>query len=99
MENRALLDSLLSEEHENILSKALIEEFSKVVADKRISRYGDAADALAILKIRVPKGVFVHVKSKFRVLNSPDDVILRTTDKMLPRWDSELFRFVFGFQG
>ena len=41
---RAISDLLLSEEHEIILPKALIEEFSKVVADKRISRHVDAAE-------------------------------------------------------
>ena len=51
------------------------------------------------MKILVARGVFVHVKLKFRVLNSPDDVVFRTTDKMLTRLGSELFRFVFGFRG
>jgi len=73
-----LLYLLLAKNQVLILSGAIVEEFARVAADKRIRRYVKSEDVAAFLKILFAKGVFVRVKSKFKVLGNADDDILGT---------------------
>lgn len=75
---RALLHRLFDEGHSVIVSRAIVEEFSKVVADRRIKRYTTAREAAVFLGSLISRGEAVLVKSRFRVLGSADDKILRT---------------------
>lgn len=73
-----LLDTVLAKNHALILSRPIIEEFSKVVADPRIKRYVEPEEAAAFLRMLVARGVVVRVTSRARTLKSADDVILNT---------------------
>jgi putative PIN family toxin of toxin-antitoxin system len=75
---RALLHRLFDEGHSVIVSRAIVEEFSKVVADRRIRRYATAHEATIFLRALISRGEAVPLKSRFRVLGSADDNILRT---------------------
>ncbi len=77
---RSLLKTILSKGHIIVLSEPIIEEFSRVVADKQIRRYVGAAEITGFLKTLVRSGEFVRLKSRFSVLRSTDDNMLRTAN-------------------
>ncbi len=75
---RILLDSLLTEHHKLIISRPIIEELSRVLADRRIRRYVTAEDVVSFIRLLTTSSRTVDVRSGFSVLNTPDDVILWT---------------------
>lgn len=74
-----LLDALLTGHHTIILSRPIIEEFSRVAAEQRIRRYVTTEDAVRFLGTLILRGIIVREKSRFRIFKDPDDLILRTT--------------------
>ncbi len=77
---RTLLNALLRKGHTIVLSEPIIEEFSRVAADERIRRYVGTVDAASFLKTLVRSGEFVRLRSRFSVLGTPDDNVLRTAN-------------------
>jgi putative PIN family toxin of toxin-antitoxin system len=75
---RALLHRLFDDGHSVIISREIVEEFSRVVADRRIRRYVTAYEAAVFLRALISRGKAVRLKSRFRLLGSADDYILRT---------------------
>ncbi len=75
---RILLDSALAEHHKLIISRPIVEELSKVLADKRIRRYVTAEDAAAFIRLLAASSMTVDTRSRFSILHTPDDVILWT---------------------
>src|SRR3989304_8156280 len=73
-----LLDALLKEHHTLLISRPILEEFSKVAADERIRHYVTSDDATTFLRIVITRGEGIQCKSRFKLLKSPDDAILRT---------------------
>lgn len=69
---------MFDEGHSVIVSRGIVEEFSKVVADRRIRRYATAHEAAVFLEALISRGETVRLKSRFRVLGSADDNLLRT---------------------
>jgi len=63
-----------------VLSKGILEEFTEVSGDPRISKYVDREDVAAFLDILRCKAKIVRIKSKFHIVKEDptDDVILRT---------------------
>ena len=62
-----------------ILSKNILEEFTKVSNDPRIRKYADQEDIIAFLRIIDTIAEIIKVKSRLKVVNEDpeDDVILR----------------------
>ncbi len=75
---RILLDSVLAERHKLIISRPIVEELSKVLADRRIRRYVTAEDTTSFIRLLTATPMIVDTRSRFSLLNTPDDVILRT---------------------
>ncbi len=75
---RELLDILFGKQHTLILSRPTIQEFSRAAADQRIKRYADSDKVERFLKTLVARSLLVSLTSRFKVLNTPDDLILRT---------------------
>ncbi len=75
---REFLDLLLAEHHTLILSRPIIEEFSRVAADQRIRPYTDSEEVVRFLRKLVAEASLVSLTSRFKVLNTPDDLVLRT---------------------
>ena len=75
---RELLDMLFRKHHTLILSRPIIEEFSRAAADQRIKHYADSEEVVRFLRTLVAGGLLVTLTSRFKVLNTPDDLILRT---------------------
>jgi len=75
---RALLHRLFDEGHSVIISRAIVEEFSRVVADQPIRRYVTAHEAEVFLWALISRGETVRLKSRFTALGSADDYVLRT---------------------
>jgi len=73
-----LIDALLTKPHTLLISRSIIREFSRIAADERIRRYVNPEDATAFLRMLVGRGEIVRVTSRFRLLKTPDDTILRT---------------------
>ncbi len=73
-----LLNTLLTGRHTIIVSRPIIEEFSRVAAEERIRRYVTREDAVNFLRTLVLRGIVVREKSSFRIFKDPDDLILRT---------------------
>lgn len=63
-----------------ILSKNILEEFTKVCNDPRIRKYADQEDIIAFLKIINTVAEITKVNSRFKAVTEDpeDDVILRT---------------------
>lgn len=75
---RRLLEVLLREGHTLILSEPIIDEFSRISADKKISRYADSDAIASFLAALLSKASFVRPESRVDVLNDPDDKVLAT---------------------
>jgi|SRR6267143_3262129 len=75
---RRLLRAALRPDHALILSEPIIEEFSRVTANKKIERYVDDEATSAYLGVLLSKAVFVRPRSRVRVFNDPDDNVLST---------------------
>ena len=75
---RKLLKVLLGSEHELIISEPIIEEFSRVTADKKIRKYVNEGDITAFLRTLVFKATFVPLEARVRVFNNADDDVLST---------------------
>ena len=73
-----LLNAVFARNHTLILSRPLVEEFSRVSTIKRIRRYVTTADAAKFLRTLVAGGKLIRVRSRLRELNDPDDQVLRT---------------------
>jgi putative PIN family toxin of toxin-antitoxin system len=73
-----LLKALLGPTHTIVLSEPIIEEFSRVTADKKIQRYADDQAVAAFLGLVLSKSVFVRLRSRVRVFGNPDDDVLST---------------------
>ncbi len=73
-----LLKALLARDHAIILSEPTIEEFSRVAGDEKIRRYVDNEEFTTFLRTLLSRAVFVQVRSRLRVLNSADDLVLST---------------------
>ena len=63
-----------------VLSKGILNEFTEVARDPRISKYVDIEDVAAFLEILRCKAKTVRIKSKLHIVKEDpaDDVILRT---------------------
>lgn len=63
-----------------VLSKNILEEFTKVSQDPRIRKYVDQKDIIAFLRVIDTIAEITKVKSRFRAVTEDpeDDVILRT---------------------
>ena len=63
-----------------VLSKGILDEFTEVARDPRISKYVDREDVAAFLEILRCKAKIVRIKSKLHIVKEDpaDDVILRT---------------------
>lgn len=75
---RVLLHRLFDEGHTVVFSRAIVEEFSSVAANRRIRRYVTAHETAVFLGALIGRGEAVRLKSRFRMLGSGDDYILRT---------------------
>lgn len=64
---------------ELIASKSILEEFSEVAYDPRITKYVEENDIIAFLKVIGRVAKIVKVKSRFKVVEEDpdDDTILR----------------------
>ncbi len=71
-----LLGTVL-ERHILVLSLPLIEEFSRIAADRRIRRYVEADEVTAFLKVLFAREEMVQVRSRLTVLKNFDDYVLR----------------------
>ena len=63
-----------------VLSKSILEEFTKVCNDLRIRKYADQEDIIAFLRIIDTAAEITKVKSRFKAVTEDpdDDIILRT---------------------
>jgi len=63
-----------------VLSKQILDEFVRTVADPKISRYVDEGDIIRYLKVIGSAAAIVRIRSRFRVIKQDpsDDIILRT---------------------
>jgi len=77
---RALLLDIATGKHQLILSKQILDEFARIVADPKISRYVDEEDITRYLKVIGSIATIVRIKSRFKVIRQDpsDDIILRT---------------------
>ncbi len=73
-----LLKALLARGHALILSEPMVEEFSRVAADEKIRRYTGDEEFVTFMRILLSSAVFVRVRSKIRVFDDPDDLVLST---------------------
>ncbi len=75
---RSLLNTVLNKRHTIVISEPIIEEFSRVVTDERIRRYVRPDETASFLRTLLRSGEIIRLRSKFSVLGSSDDNILRT---------------------
>jgi putative PIN family toxin of toxin-antitoxin system len=77
---RALLLEIAKGKFQLVLSRQILDEFARTVADPKISRYVDEEDIMRYMKVIGSAATIVSVKSRFRVVKQDpsDDIILRT---------------------
>jgi putative PIN family toxin of toxin-antitoxin system len=77
---RSLLSEIVRGKYRLILSRQILGEFARVVANPKISRYVDEEDIMSYLKVIGSVATIVKIRSRFRVIKEDpnDDVILRT---------------------
>ncbi len=77
---RALLFQIAGGKCQLILSRQILDEFARTVADPKISRYVDEEDIIRYLKVVGSVATIVRIKSRFKVIKQDpnDDMILRT---------------------
>jgi putative PIN family toxin of toxin-antitoxin system len=77
---RALLLEIAKGKFQLVLSRQILDEFARTVADPKISRYVDEEDITRYMKVIGSAATIVSVKSRFRVVKQDpsDDIILRT---------------------
>ncbi|MDE1873765.1 MAG: putative toxin-antitoxin system toxin component, PIN family [Candidatus Micrarchaeota archaeon] len=73
-----LLTKLLDGHHVIIVSRPLLEEFSRISATKRIRKYVTSADAAEFLEGLVGASTSVNLFSKIKVFDTSDDLVLAT---------------------
>ncbi len=73
-----LLKALLARGHTLLISEPMVEELSRVAADEKIRRYASDEEFAIFLKILLSSAAFVRVRSKVRVFEDPDDLVLST---------------------
>ncbi len=73
-----LLAKLLKGHHVIIISRPLLEEFSRIAATGRIRRYVTPGDVTKFLEGLVGSSTPVNLFSKIRVFDTPDDLVLAT---------------------
>jgi putative PIN family toxin of toxin-antitoxin system len=73
-----LLSAILLRGHSLILSDPIIEELSTITGNEKVARYADDEEYTAFLRTLLAKASFVQLKSKVRVFNDPDDLVLST---------------------
>ncbi len=76
--SRELVKALLEGGNMLLLSEPILYEFLRISSEDRLAGYIDDEDVARFLRALLSGGVFVKMKSRFRVLNSADDIILRT---------------------
>ena len=75
---RKLFDAAVVGRHRLVTSRSLIEELVRVLEDERIRRYVTTQETTAFLRLLAATASTVDTRSKFSVLNSPDDMVLQT---------------------
>ena len=75
---RKLFDVAVLGRHRLVTSRPLIEELVRVLEDERIRRYVTTQETTAFLRLLAATASTVDTRSKFSVLNSPDDMVLQT---------------------
>jgi len=77
---RDLLLEIAKGKFQLVLSRQILDEFARTVADPKISRYVDEEDITRYMKVIGSAATIVSVKSRFRVVKQDpsDDIILRT---------------------
>ncbi len=76
--SRELVKALLEGGNTLLLSEPILYEFLRISSEDRLTGYIDDEDVARFLRALLSGGVFVRIKSRFKVLNSADDMILRT---------------------
>ena len=75
---RKLFDACLEGRHSLVSSRPMLEELAQVVGDERVRRYATSREAVSFLRLVADIASIAELRSKFRVLNPTDDVVLRT---------------------
>jgi putative PIN family toxin of toxin-antitoxin system len=77
---RDLLLEIAKGKFQLVLSRQILDEFARTVADPKISRYVDEEDITRYIKVIGSAATIISVKSRFRVVKQDpsDDIILRT---------------------
>jgi uncharacterized protein len=76
--SRQLLEGLFVSGETLLISEPILDEFLRVTAEERFRRYIQDDDVTRFLKVLLYQASFVRIKSRFKVLESPDDEVLRT---------------------
>ena len=76
--SRRLAERLLGSKDILLVSQQILDEFLRVTADEELSRYVHDEDLTRFLRVILSWSTPVKVRSKFKVLRSEDDSILRT---------------------
>ncbi len=76
--SRELVKALLEDGDTLLLSEPILYEFLRISSEDRLARYVEDEDVARFLRALLSGGVFVRIKSRFKVLNTADDLILRT---------------------
>jgi len=76
--SRELVKALLQGDNTVLLSEPILDEFLRVSSEDRLTKYVEDEEVTQFLGALLSRGIFVRIRSRFKVLNSPDDMILRT---------------------
>ena len=75
---RKLFETTLEGKHRLVSSRPMLEELARVVADEKIRPYVTSQQARGFLRLVADVASMVEIKSRFRVLNRDDDMVVRT---------------------
>lgn len=75
---RKIFETTLAGKHRLVSSEPMLKELARVVSEEKIRRYVTSQQSGGFHQLVADVASMVEIKSRFRVLNADDDLVLRT---------------------